>query len=61
LSSVAIVLNQIDLLPGGHMEKKDVKITIDVNGNIRREIVDQTQQEERKSRFLKKLVSSLPI
>lgn len=55
------MLNQIDLLHGALMEKKDVKITIDVNGNIRREVVDQTQQEERKPRFLKKLVSSLPL
>ncbi len=43
------------------MEKKDLKITIDANGNIRREVVDQTQPEERKPRFLKKLVSALPL
>mgnify|MGYP000855863274 FL=1 len=43
------------------MEKKDLKITIDANGNIRREVVDQTQPEERKPRFLKKLVSTLPL
>jgi hypothetical protein len=45
----------------GRMEKKELKITIDANGNIRREVVDQTQPEERKPRFLKKLVSTLPI
>ena len=43
------------------MEKKDLKITIDVNGNIRREVVDQAQPDERKPRFLKKLVSTLPV
>ena len=43
------------------MEKKDLKITIDANGNIRREVVNQTQPEEHKPRFLKKLVSTLPI
>jgi len=43
------------------MEKKDLKITIDANGNIRREVVDQTQPEERKPRFLKKLTSTLPL
>jgi hypothetical protein len=46
---------------GGVMDKKDLKITIDANGNIRREIVDQTQPEERKPKFLKRLVATLPI
>jgi hypothetical protein len=43
------------------MEKKELKISIDANGNIRREVVVQTQPEERKPRFLKKLVSTRPI
>ncbi len=43
------------------MEGKELKITIDPNGNIRREVVDRTQPEERKPRFLKRLVSSLPL
>ena len=43
------------------MEMKDVRITIDPNGNIHREVVDQTQPEVRKPRFLKRLVASLTI
>jgi hypothetical protein len=43
------------------MENKDVRITIDPNGNIHREVVDQTQPEIRKPRLLKRIVSSLTI
>jgi hypothetical protein len=55
------MFTRLSRFAGGNMEKKDLKITIDANGNIRREVVDQIQPEERKPRFLKKLVSTLPI
>lgn len=43
------------------MENKEVKITIDPNGNIHREVIDQSQPEVRKPRFIKRLVSNLNI
>jgi len=43
------------------MEKKEVKITIDPNGNIHREVIDQTQPEIRRPRFLKRIVSNLTL
>ena len=41
------------------MEKKDVRITIDLNGNIHREVIDQTQPEVRKPKFLKRVFPTL--
>jgi len=46
---------------GGSMEKQEVKITIDPNGNIHREVIDQTQPEVRRPRLLKRLVSTLTL
>jgi len=43
------------------MDDKMVKITIDPNGNVHREIVDRTELEDRKPKFIKKLVTSLPL
>ncbi len=43
------------------MEKQEVKITIDPNGNIHREFIDHTQPEVRKPRLLKRIVSTLTI
>jgi hypothetical protein len=37
------------------MENKEVKITIDPNGNIHREVIDQSQPKVRKPRFIKRL------
>jgi hypothetical protein len=37
------------------MENKEVKITIDQNGNIYREDIDQSQSKVRKPRFIKRL------
>lgn len=42
------------------MEDKVVKITIDANGNVHREIVDRTEPIEKKPKFLKRLVPTLP-
>lgn len=43
------------------MDNKEVRIKIDPNGNVHREIVDRTEPEERKPKFLKRLVTSLPM
>ena len=45
--------------PGGIMEEQDVKITIDQNGNVHREIIIRPQPEVRKPQRLKRMVSSL--
>ena len=44
----------------GNMEDKVVKITIDANGNVHREIVDRTEPIEKKPKLLKRLVPTLP-
>jgi hypothetical protein len=44
---------------GEFMGTTEIKITIDPNGNIRREVVDRPQPETRKPKFLKRLTSSL--
>lgn len=41
------------------MESKEIRITIDPQGNIRREIIEHQKPEPRKPRFLKKLASAL--
>jgi len=41
------------------MEEQDVKITIDQNGNVHREIIIRPQPEVRKPQRLKRMVSSL--
>ena len=43
------------------MENKEVRITIDLNGNIHREVINQSQPEVRKPRLLKRIVSTLNI
>lgn len=43
------------------MEDKVVKIKIDANGNVHREIVDRTESEVKKPKFLKRLVPTLPL
>jgi len=43
------------------MDQKEVRITIDPNGNIHREVIDQTQPDVRKPRLLKRIVSTLTI
>ena len=45
--------------PRGNMEETDIKITIDPNGNIRREVVERTQSEAKKPKLIKRLVSNL--
>ncbi len=41
------------------MENKEIRITIDPNGNIHREFVDREKPAEKKPKLLKKLVSIL--
>ena len=48
-------------LAGGIMEDKVIKIKIDANGNVYRELVDKTEPAEKKPRLLKRLVPTLPI
>jgi hypothetical protein len=43
------------------MEEKEIRITIDLNGNIHREFVARAQPEVKKPRLLKKIVSTLNI
>lgn len=43
------------------MEDKIVKIKIDANGNVHREYVDRTEAGEKKPKFLKRLVTTLPL
>jgi hypothetical protein len=43
------------------MENKEVRITIDLNGNIHREVIDRSQPEVRKPRLFKRIVSALNI
>jgi hypothetical protein len=43
------------------MEDKEIKIKIDPNGNIHREVVDQSETKDRKPKLFQRLVSSLPI
>lgn len=43
------------------MDNKEVKIKIDPNGNVHREIVDREESKERKPRLLKKLVTTLSM
>jgi hypothetical protein len=52
---------EVRLSFGGNMDKKDVRITIDPNGNIHREVIDQTQPQIRKPRLLKRLFASLTL
>ena len=62
MKTIVFYSNIIETLSFGVcMEKKDVRITIDPNGNIHREVVDQAQPEVRKPRLLKRLVASLTI
>ncbi len=44
---------------GEFMGTTEIKITIDPNGNIHREVVDRPKPETRKPKFLKRLTSSL--
>jgi hypothetical protein len=41
------------------MGETEIRITIDPNGNIRREAIDRPEPESKKPRFLKKLTSTL--
>jgi hypothetical protein len=43
------------------MDDKELRIVIDANGNIHREIIDQSPPEKRKPKLLKRIVSVLPI
>lgn len=43
------------------MDNTEIKITIDANGNIHRDIVERGQPETRKHRILKKIASGLTI
>lgn len=45
----------------GVMDNKEIRIKIDPNGNVQREIVDRTEPEERKPKLLKRLVTTLSI
>ncbi len=42
------------------MGDTEIKITIDPNGNIRREAADRPEPAAKKPRFLKKLTAILP-
>ena len=46
---------------GGAMNQTEVKIRIDHNGNVHREVVERSQSEEKKPKIFKRLVSTLPI
>ena len=41
------------------MENKEVKIAIDPNGNIRREVIDKPLSEGKKPKLIKRIVSTL--
>ena len=43
------------------MEDQEIRITIDPNGNIRREVIDRPRAEAKKPRFLKRIISTLTI
>ena len=43
------------------MDNKEVRIKIDPNGNVHREIIDRAQPEVRKSKFLKRIVSNFTL
>ena len=43
------------------MEDKEIRIKIDPNGNIQREVVDRSPPEEKKTRFLRKIISVFPM
>jgi hypothetical protein len=44
---------------GTIMENKEVRISVDMNGNIHREFIDRPQPEVSKPRFIKRIVSTL--
>jgi hypothetical protein len=44
---------------GWIMENKEIKITIDPNGNIQRKVVDKSQPEVKKLKFIKRVFSAL--
>jgi hypothetical protein len=54
-------LNSIELLNvGGElMENKEIKITIDPNGNIQRKVIDKPLSEVQKPKLIKRIVSTL--
>ena len=41
------------------MDKKEIKITIDPNGNIQRKVIDESQPEFKKPKLIKRIVSTL--
>ena len=41
------------------MENKEIKITIDPNGNIQRKVSDKTLSEVKKPKIIKRIVSAL--
>lgn len=41
------------------MENKEIKIKIDRNGNVQREVIDNSQSEIKKPKLLKRIVSTL--
>ena len=43
------------------MEKPNIKITLDPNGNVHREIVDRPRPEVSKPQRLKRIVSALAL
>ena len=47
------------MLSGGIMENKEIKIKIDPNGNIQRKIIDKPPSEVKKSKLIKRIISTL--
>jgi hypothetical protein len=43
------------------MDDKEIRIKIDPNGNVHREVVERPEPEVKKPRFLRKIVPSLPV
>ncbi len=41
------------------MDNKEIKITIDPNGNIQRKVIDKSQSEVKKPKLIKRIVSAL--
>ena len=47
------------MLSGETMDNKEVKIAIDPNGNIQREVIDKPLAEDKKPKLIKRIVSTL--
>ena len=41
------------------MENKEIKITIDPNGNIQRKVIDKLPSEVKKPKLIKRIISTL--